>query len=204
MAWNLGAFPVMLQNVFQGKSGDNYRVTCPVAAFLEAAVGIPADISLNTTWKASRWTPKGADAITTGSTVRFTPNLIHRQNITFWISIICHEHTHRVDYEGEGPIRFLWQYGLSYLKGRLWHRQTHMEAYMNEPAEKKAYANQYIIDVFFSNAENREAFSGIINSGLISDDEKCARLSEFASKQIKPIEKAINWNCSLELENSQT
>lgn len=190
MAWNLGAFPGMLQNVFQKRSGGNYGVTGPVAAFLETVAGIPADMSLNTTWKASRWTPKGADAITTGSMVRFTPNLIHGQNITFWISLICHEHTHRVDYEEEGTIKFLWQYGLSYLKGRLWHRQTHMEAYMNEPAEKKAYANQYIIDTLFSNAENREAFSTIINSDLISDDEKCTRLREFASKQIKPIEKS--------------
>ncbi len=178
--------PEMPVSVFnKEKNKDKYHVSEPIANFLEGALSIPVDISLNTTWKPSTLTPDGADAITVGETVRFTPEDLGKLDVAFWVPLIAHEHTHRVDYENQGNGSFIYQYGNHFLKDWLGGGMSKDEAYGNIPAEKKAYANQRIIDEFFDDKKNKKDFTEILNSKDLSKQEKSDQLKALALERIK-------------------
>ena len=169
-----------------GKEYGYYSVSAPIAGFLEGALGISKNIILNTRWEDSRVIAPmfGSQAVTIGGSIYFNHNLKDNNDEGFWASLIGHESSHRVDYESQGFLGFLYQYFGENIGNRI-NGDSKWEAYKNIQTEANAFANGDKIDAFFSNTDNKNAFLGILHTGYLSNSQKSDRLQALGLEKIK-------------------
>src|ERR1022692_1938205 len=80
-----------------------YFVTAPIAGFLEGAFGISRQVIQNTVWRsggyANDWK---VNPVTIGQDVYFHTKYINNNDVEFWVKLIGHESTDRIDIDAEG------------------------------------------------------------------------------------------------------
>jgi RHS repeat-associated protein len=161
-----------------------YTVNKSVAGFLQGALGISRNTTLNVHFEEGSLLSSNTHAMTIGNTIFYNKN-IDNQGVAYFTSLIAHEEHHVQDYDEMGTIPFIGSYYSQMAKNYFGRDENSYDSYRNIGTEIKGFENGDVIDKFFQNSQNSNDFFAILNNGNLSENKKADQLEALGLERIQ-------------------